>query len=292
METGAHKYRAFVTAVDTGSFAAAAQAMDYSISSVSRMVADLEAECGLSLLERGHAGVIPTTDGNLLLPHARQVLAECDRFTQAANDIAGVEAGTVRIGTFSSVATYWLPPVLREFSSLHPAIDFELLMGDYNEIESWIHDGRVDLGFLREPACLDFARVPVVGDRLVAVVPRGHRKAKARKFPVKDFEREPFIALERDGDTEGAALLQEHGIQVAPAYSIWDDYAIMAMIESGLGLALLPLLIMRRNPFDVVPIPLDVPADRTVWAVWEQGRALSSAAAAFVELVRERAECA
>ena len=290
MDTGTQKYRALVAAVDSGSLAGAADQLGYSVSSVSRMVADLETECGFPLLERSKYGITPTADGARMIACARRIIAECDLFGATAREIAGIEGGTVRIGTFSSVATHWLPGVLGEFSAEHPRIEYEMLMGDYSEITSWIDDGRVDLGFLREPIDAHLASARVVKDELVAVLPASHPMAHAETFPLAAFEDEPFIAIERGGDAEGATLFSRHGLHVSPAFSTWDDYAIMAMVEAGLGIAMLPALILRRCAYDLATVPLDVPARRDVWVAWKASRPLPTAARALLDLMRERAD--
>ncbi len=67
---------------------------------------------------------------------------------ESLNDM---QSRIIRIGTFSSVATHWLPNIISQFKKDFPKIDFELLLGDYTEIEKWISEGRVDFGFLRLP---------------------------------------------------------------------------------------------------------------------------------------------
>ena len=60
------------------------------------------------------------------------------------DELNGLQAGLIRIGTFSSVATHWLPNIIKEFQKDYPNIEYELLLGDYTEIEEWILEGRVD----------------------------------------------------------------------------------------------------------------------------------------------------
>ena len=89
-----------------------------------------------------------------LLPYAREL---CDRyrsFKMQADELNGLKPGLIRIGTFSSVATHWLPKIIREFQKDYPNIDYELLLGDYTEIEEWVAEGRVDCGFLRLPGTI------------------------------------------------------------------------------------------------------------------------------------------
>ena len=290
MDTGLQKYRAFVTAAETGSIARAAEQMGYSVSSVSRMVADLETACGLKLFDRGKQGVAPTPDGVRLLEHARAIIAECDRFEEEAAALAGAEIGTVRIGTIASVATYILPKVLQQLRKSHPGITCELLMGDYAEIGSWIADGRVDVGTLRLPTRDDFGSLPLLNDEYVAIVPKTHALAAGESFPLAAFAKEPFLALERGEVTELAGLFERNGMDVSAAYTVWDDYAVMAMVEAGLGLGILPSIMTQNRPFNVAVLPLDVPAHRRVVAAWRKNRSLTAATTTFLDTLRAAVE--
>ena len=152
MDTNIQKYMAFIKTVECGSFTRAAQSLCYSQSGVSRMILDLESEWGLSLLERNKSGVKLTSDGMKLLPYARRVCEEYNRLQAQVDELKGMQSGLIRIGTFSSVATHWLPRIIKAFQRDYPNIEYELLMGNYEEIEKWIIEGRVDCGFLRIPA--------------------------------------------------------------------------------------------------------------------------------------------
>lgn len=152
MDTNILKYQAFTKTVESGSFTRAAELLGYSQSGISRMIRDLEIEWNVSLLQRGRSGVRLTSDGVILLPHAKRVLEEYQNLLVQVNELHGLESGLIRIGTFSSVATHWLPNIIKEFQKDYPNIDYELLLGDYTEIETWIREGRVDCGFLRLPA--------------------------------------------------------------------------------------------------------------------------------------------
>ena len=123
MDTGIQKYMAFVAAVEYGSFTKAAQVLSYSQSGISRMIKDLESEWRVALLERSKTGVRLTSDGMKLLPHAKRVCEEYRKLQMEVDDLNGVQSGIIRIGTFSSVATHWLPNIIREFQKDYPNID-------------------------------------------------------------------------------------------------------------------------------------------------------------------------
>ena len=174
MEMNLQKYLSFVKTVEYGSFTKAAEILNYTQSGVSRMIADLEKEWNITLLERSKYGIKPTSDGMKLLPYAKNLCAEFDKLQMQINEINGLDSGLIRIGTFSSVATHWLPNIIKEFQKDYPNIDYELLLGDYTEIEEWIHTGRVDCGFLRLPTHQEFETIFLHQDKLMAIIPENH----------------------------------------------------------------------------------------------------------------------
>lgn len=154
-----------------GSFTKAAEILNDSQSGISRMINDLEKEWRITLLERKRAGVKLTSDGSRLLPFAKSLCDEYQKLQMQVDDLHGVQSGLIRIGTFSSVATHWLPNIIKAFQKDYPGIDYELLLGDYTEIEEWILEGRVDCGFLRLPTKPEFETIFLECDKLLAILP-------------------------------------------------------------------------------------------------------------------------
>ena len=105
------RYIALLKVVEVGSFTKAAEELHYAQSSVSKMIADLEREWGMTLLERSKTGVCLTSAGEQILPFLRKTLREYDELAAQISRMNGLETGVVRIGTFSSVAINWLPNV-------------------------------------------------------------------------------------------------------------------------------------------------------------------------------------
>ena len=114
MENSLLKYYALTKTIENGSFTAAAESMNYAQSSVSKMIADLEREWGMALLERSKNGVSLTTSGEQILPFVRRLLHEYDSLEEQIQRMKGLETGLVRIGTFASVAINILPDVFAQ----------------------------------------------------------------------------------------------------------------------------------------------------------------------------------
>lgn len=274
MDTSIQKYMAFVKTVEYGSFTKAAEVLSYSQSGISRMIRDLENEWNVSLLERSRGGVRLTSDGVTLLPHAKRVCEEYQKLQMEVDELNGLQSGIIRIGTFSSVATHWLPNIIKAFQRDYPNIRYELLLGDYTEIEEWISEGRVDCGFLRLPTRPEFETVFLEQDHLMAILPEGHPLAEREKFPAAALCGEPFMLLEKGAKAEISAVFERNHLTPDVRFTTWDDYAIMSMVESGLGISILPQLILKRVPYRIVPKELDVPAYRSIGlAVKDRGSA-------------------
>ena len=283
MEMNILKYMAFIKTAEYGSFTKAAEVLHYSQSGISRMIGDLEKEWRVTLLERSRWGVSLTSDGSRLLARAQKLCEEYRKLQMEVDDLHGVQSGLIRIGTFSSVATHWLPNIIKAFQKDHPNIDYELLLGDYAEIEEWIAEGRVDCGFVRLPARPAFETIPLARDDLLAVLPEGHPLAESERVPASALCSEPFILLERGARTDVTEIFEREGLSPRVRFTTWDDYAIRSMVESGLGISILPELILRRIPYRIVAKKLAVPAYREIGLALRERESASLAVKKFIE---------
>ena len=159
------------------------------------MIADLEKEWGISLLQRNKKGVCLTSSGKQLLPYARKILSDFEEMQQKVYAINDIQSGTVRIGTFSSVAINWLPNIFSKFQKDYPGIDYEMLLGDYDEVEKWIDEGRVDCGFLRLSSSSNFDVISLKQDEYKAVLPVNHPLVQKEILDYKDLNEQPFFII-------------------------------------------------------------------------------------------------
>lgn len=286
MDMSIQKYMTFVKVVELQSFSKTAEMLHYSQSGISRMINDLESEWGVALLERSRSGVRLTSGGLALLPYAQSLVAEYRKLRAMVGALKGVESGVIRIGTFSSVATHWLPNIIRAFQKDCPNIEYELLMGDYKEIEHWVLSGRVDCGFLRLPAHPELDTVFLAEDKLLAVLPEGHPLADRPLFPVSAVRDFPFMLLKRgEVKSEVTELLAQLDISANMRFTTWDDYAILSMVECGLGISILPQLVLRRIPYKVVVKDLEQPAFRQICLAMRDRKNTSPAVMRFLDYV-------
>lgn len=279
MVSNLQKYKAFLTVAEYGSFTKAAEVLKYTQSAISRMVQDLEAEWNVTLLERKKTGVILSSDGVRLLPHIKEICKAYEKLEVEVDDLKGLKTGILRIGTFSSVATHWLPNIIQEFQKDYPNIDFEFLVGDYDEIEKWVMDGRVDCGFTRIPTREKMDLISLGMDELKVILNEEHPLASADRIFVEELCKYPFLLLEKDGNK----VVSEVFVGEQPHIKLvtWDDYAIMSMVERGFGVSILPELILKRIPYKVVIKSLENPVFREIGFVMKKYKTASLAVKCF-----------
>ncbi|MFR5783102.1 MAG: LysR family transcriptional regulator, partial [Oscillospiraceae bacterium] len=183
---------ALLAAAELGSISKAADSLGYTQSGVTHIVNSLE-EAGFPLLLRGNRGVRLTAEGERLAPLMRELLQNADRLEQEMALTRGVERGTVRIGTYSSISLRWIPRILEAFQERYPGISVELLEGNGPEIEEWLSSGRIDIAFTSLQPHFNFDTIKIQDDPMMAVLPRTHPMAGAEVFPIGRFKGEPFL---------------------------------------------------------------------------------------------------
>lgn len=277
------KYLAFVKTVEKGSFTRAAQELNYAQSSISKMVADLEKEWGMTLVERSKSGVHLTSAGEQVMPFVRKVLNDHQELKGQIFRMNGIETGVVRIGTFASAAINWLPNIFSALQKDYPGIEYEMMLGNYNEVEHWIDEGRVDCGFVRLPTLPKFDTLLLKQDEYKVVMPIDHPLAEKEAVAIEDLDDLPFLLLEHDEKTEVSDLLERHDGHPNVRFTIWDDFAIMAMAEKGLGVGILPNMILQRIPYKIEIRSLQKPYYRTIGFAVKNQKHLTPAVKKFIE---------
>lgn len=125
-------------------------------------------------------------------------------------------------------------------------------------------------------------------DRLLVVIPEDHPLADCDKFPISELLNSPFMLLEKGAKAEISEIFERHSISPQISFTTWDDYAIMSMVENGLGISILPELILERIPYQIIAKELEIPAFRTIGIAMREQKSLSLAAKRFIEYLSYR----
>lgn len=273
--------------VELGSFTKAAEELGYTQSAVSQAVASLESELSLTLLRRSRTGVRLTGEGEELYPFIERTVLQYLAMREKAKEITGLASGIVRVGTMSSVTCHWMPKLIKGFQELYPNVRFLFHQGDYTSIQEWIKSGAVDFGFVTPAAVSGLETVVIKDGEMLAVLPGEHPLAARKKLALSEIAGEPFILLEEGNYSEPLNAFAAAGLTPDIKYTIHDDYAIMTMVEAGLGVSILAELVLRRNSFDIVSLPLDPPVYRTLALGFKDRASLPITAKYFIRYILE-----
>lgn len=277
------KFEVFSAVVEIGSLTKAGETLGLTQSAVSHAIASLESECGFSLLNRGRAGIQLTSNGERILQYIREILKWNEEMVQEIANINGLEVGTVRIGTISSVSIHWLPEIMKKFNEHHPAIEIKLMEGDYDDVEHWISTGLVDFGFVSLPTLQNFEVMPLKKDRMLCIVSEAHPLAKQKEISFEMIKEEPLIKSKKGSDNDLLRILKESKITPFIKFELTDDQAIISMVENGMGISILPEMVLHRVPNNVRILQLKGEHYRTLGIAVTSFNSLAPATKKFID---------
>lgn len=254
------------------------------------MMKSMEREIGLPLLRRSNKGIQLTNEGQEVLPLIQELVKANERLNQKYDELLGGETGRVRVGCFPTIACAWMPKILREFETRHPNIHIELL--EENSLpclENWLTTGFVDICLFSRQPDHHYRWFPLKKDPFYALTPMGHPLAEYDAVPAKELEKYPFLICRskdgRDADIDG--YLERNNTRVQPKFSSNLDYTIGFMVREGLGVSILPGLILQAifgtNPLEIAVRKLDPPAYRELGIAVRAAEDISPAMDRFIK---------
>lgn len=252
-----HLLRLFHAVAETGSFSKAAAALFISQPAVSKGVRELEEQLGLTLILRSAGGgrsasargVVLTDSGEALFEHARGIFALERTAADEAQRRAEGLAGRLAIGASTTIAAYWLSEILAEFMRKRPEVDFQLRVGNTRTVARWIIECRVDAALVEGP--VDDARIAVRrwrDDELRILARPDLPVARKRNPTVADLQAQVWLQREAGSGTRAVsdAITARLGITPARVLEMGSNEAIARGVAHGLGLAVLPLRVVRE----------------------------------------------
>jgi DNA-binding transcriptional LysR family regulator len=268
--------RTLTQVVSLGSFSAAARRLNLTQPAVSLQIRELEARCGVRLIERTGKLMAPTAAGRELIGHAERIAAEADRALAAMRRHKGGHVGRVHLGTGPTALAYLLPPVLQKLRERYPDIELTVTTGTTNDIAEQLLANCLDLGFTALPVEGDgLTATPVRTDEMVAILPGTEADIPLtitpsdveRRALILEYQRIPHTQLSR-------AWLRAAGIEVRPALEFSSIDAIKDAVSAGLGMALVPSPAVSHGPpvNGIVVRPLDPPLNRTLGLVQRRNK--------------------
>src|SRR3954452_19266131 len=239
------RLRVFREVAHRGSISAAAGALDYTQSAVSQQIAALEAETGLTLLERHPRGVSLTAAGQTLVSHADGILARLEAAEEALQAIAGLRGGRLRMASFASAGATLMPRAIAEFRAAYPGVELSLAEGEPEAIAPRLRGGELDLALLFEfegESVLGerTTRVELLEDPMFLALPREHRLAARERLRLQDLQNEAWVQNSQSSNCARHVVRRCHAAGFEPNVAFEsDDYqTVQGLVAAGVGVAL------------------------------------------------------
>ncbi|MFA9283719.1 MULTISPECIES: LysR family transcriptional regulator [unclassified Comamonas] len=273
---------AFVMTAEKASFRMAAEALFLSPPALSRRVERLEAALGVRLLERTTRHVQLTPVGQEFLQEARRALSGLEDAVQRVDDQRMLRRGRVVIACIPSVATQVLAPVLKAFATDLPEVQVHVMDESAKRVLDAVVQGEADFGLSftgsQEPS-LHFEAL--TSERYVLAMPRNHRWAKRESVAWMELAGQRLVSVSRQ--SENRLLLDQIVAQLPDQPVAWYECnhlsGALALVEAGLGLAVMPQLALHPQPAQIRGVPLVSPEVwRTIGLLQRRDRSLSPSA--------------
>jgi DNA-binding transcriptional LysR family regulator len=292
--------RALQAVAETGSFSAAADALNYTQPAVSRTVAALERELGAVLIERQARPLRLTDAGVALARHADELFALLSGARSEVEAIAQAHAGTVALGTFSSAGAAFVVDALRRFRNTHPGVSVSVAEGMPSSLLRQLRAGELDLAVVfdfpsaGENIGNELELHHLLDDELVVVLPRDHPLADHDRIEPSQLADEDWLLPDFGPDSPSLKLIARACAAAAfeprIAFRVNDCQMTQAMVATGEGISILPQLMLYPLRQDVTVRPLARQTiSRRVAAVRQPNRYLAPATAAFLSTLKRAA---
>ncbi|KRD85734.1 LysR family transcriptional regulator [Bacillus sp. Root147] len=242
------QFQVLVKTIDTGSFTKASQALNMTQPAVSHAISNLEADLGVKLLLRDRKrGLILTDIGERILVHIRAILNHIEKVEQEVAAEKGFEVGTIKIGSFPSASTQFLPKIIKVFKQKYPSLQLNVHEGTLDEIKGWLKSKVIDIGFIVLPS-KGMDTVPIAKDEMVVLVPKTHALSKKNSISINDLDNEPLILCRGGFESPIIDMFNKAKVKLRAEFTVSHINTLLKMIQEDLGLAIAPKFSLTSVP--------------------------------------------
>lgn len=281
-----NRYIALQKIVEIGSFTKAAELLGYTQPALSQMITSLEKELAIKLLYRSRQGVRLTIEGERLFPSIQKTVSQYQSMQEIAKEIRGLDSGTIRIGTLSSISCHWLPQLIQAFQAIYPNVEFILHQGDNNSIPEWLRTSEIDFGFVNLDVLLNQKDARFIKEgEYRAILPMNHPLANAPFVTLEDLAKDPFLVIEEGSLSKPLEAFHQIGLAPTVRLRVHDDYSILSMVETGIGVSILPELVLKKTNYNVAIRPLKPVVTRKIGLLSKSKHELPIASTYFIDFL-------
>ncbi len=282
---------AFRAVVLVGTVNGAANLLDVSQPSISRLIAQLEKSLNVVLFDRTNGRLVLTAEGQMIYEQVENTFNSVDRIREFARDIQSAKVGNISIACMPALALGFLPAAIYAFNQEHPNVSISLNIQVSPKIEDLIMAQHIDFGlaqlpFVRDDMVVDeFCKVPYY-----AVMPRGHALAERGVLNPRDFEGYPFISLTKNNSVRHLVDQMFSSHDVTRVMNLESSYlaTVCNMVGTGLGVGMADPFTIDDYKDQVAARLLSPSVDFHVGLVYPSHRPLSKIGRAFVQFLGRR----
>ena len=273
------KIKAVLTAARCGSLSKAAAEFSYTPSALSHLLATFERELGVQLFERTAKGVTLSVQGAQLLPKFEAILATEQEIFDTVTALKSEKGSEVRIAAYSSISRNFLSRFLKDFKKVHPEIHLSLHVAD--NLSGWLEKGKADVIFADNIVFSEKQLTPIATDRYWAVAPQGMLEDK-ECVTCDELYDLPHIFTD---DQYLQTVFEKSRFRELIYFRSEDDQAVIQMVRAGMGIAVMPELVLQGNMHGVSLVELVPAVTRTLGFAVKKGN-VSPAVTKFVKYVQ------
>ncbi len=275
------KIEILLEAMESGSLMGVAEKNGYTPSGLSHLLHRLEDELGVKLADRNNRGIALSDEGLRLLPYLRKCVNAYNDLEKEAERLWKKKGETLHIAAYASIAKNWMPELIGAFSKKHPEITVELEVVGRQELYRSMKNGKYNLIFACEDKSSGYNFMPIAQDPFFAVLPQNSEESGS--FPLKNFEKYPFIMPSYGEDVEVHELFAEYGITPKLLPATADDPVIIGMVAGGMGVSMMSELVLRGSGENVKKLPVEPGAFRELGLVYKERKLLSKTEKKFLD---------
>lgn len=258
------QFQVYLAVIEEQSFTKAAEKLNMTQSAVSQTIKSLEEELGVTLLLRNRGGVTLTYIGERIRTHVQEVLQLTRCISEESSAAKGIPQGTLRLGSMHGMGSSLLPGLIKAFNRQFPSVKLVLFEGSDREIREWISNAVVDVGFMTLRASEELGCVALIDDPLFAYLPVGHPLNIEPSVTLQQLAKDDFIMPVNAPKNLVTTLFREAGVTPNISYEVREHATVLAMIQEGIGVTILPKLDTPLTLVNVIERPLEPSVTRSV----------------------------
>ncbi|MGF6757460.1 LysR family transcriptional regulator [Paraburkholderia sp. GAS42] len=280
---------AFVAVAELGSFQRAADKLHLTQPGLSRRIQKLEQTLGVELLHRTTRSVTLTGVGRQFLPMARQQMSQLGTMLSSIREIAEKRFGKVRLSSIPTVVMRMLPDVLRSYAEKYPQVGVQIFDGNHDFVLGQVRAGLAEFGISMDPGDdEDLSFEPLLTDSYVLAVHRDDPLAESERLSLDELKNVRLIIGGRDSGNRLLLelLLGHESISLRWFYEVEHISCVVALVEAGLGCAILPSLVLSAHPSSSIKtVQISNPdIRRTIGIIRHKTISMSAIASDFCEI--------